>query len=79
MTVCHISPITLHPLTFSPSCARPEGVCLCSRCSGMGPSLSLLHSSLLLQAADAAHKLKQEDKKSILVRTGSTTPGKYQY
>lgn len=45
----------------------------------MGPSLSLLHSSLLLQAIDAAHKLKPKDKKSILVRTGSTIPGKYQY
>uniref|UniRef100_A0A8C9MJ56 F180B protein n=2 Tax=Carduelinae TaxID=37599 RepID=A0A8C9MJ56_SERCA len=45
----------------------------------MGPSLSLLHSSLLLQAADAAHKLKPKDKESVLVRTGSTIAGKYQY
>lgn len=52
---------------------------MCSRCSGMGPSLSLLHSSLLLQAVDAAHKLKPKDKENILVRTGSSIPGKYQY
>lgn len=50
-----------------------------NRCSGMGASPSLLHSSLLLQAVAAAHKLKQKDKESILIRTGRTMPGKYQY
>lgn len=33
----------LHPVTSSPSCERPHPTLLCSRCSGVVPSLPLLH------------------------------------
>lgn len=51
---------------------------MCSGCSGMSPPCHFYtaHNSFNL---DAAHKLKQKDKESILVRTGSTIPGKSLY
>lgn len=74
----HITHHTASHDIVSKLCEAWGGLLLCSRCSGMGPSLSLLRSPLLLQAVDAAHKLKEKDMENICIRTSSTIPGKYQ-